>query len=162
MSVDVEKNIREYLPGIVHMSLGTCKDGKPWVCEVHFAWDEDLNLYFRSTTARRHSQDIAANPNVAGNIVQQHALGVYPLGVYFEGTAKLLEAGDDQLKAFQCINERLKAGDDILEQAKDPAGHQFYKITVENWYVFGKLEEGQGGKKYQLAWNGRKGRGDTA
>lgn len=151
-AVDVEKIIREYLPHIVHMSLATSKDGKPWVCEVHFAYDEDLNLYFRSTPARRHSQEIAANPNVAGNIVTQHQLGVYPLGVYFEGTAKLLQAGDEQMKAFQCIKERLQAGDDILEQAKDPNGHQFYKIKVENWYVFGKLEEEKGGQKYQLAW----------
>ena len=32
----IERIIREYLPQIIHMSLATVKDNKPWVCEVHF------------------------------------------------------------------------------------------------------------------------------
>jgi len=153
--MDIEQIIREYLPQVVHMSLGTSKDNKPWVCEVHFAYDDDLNVYFRSKASRRHSQEIAANPNVAGNIVKQHALGEMPAGVYFEGTAEKLEAGEAQNKAAACINERLQPSYDILEDAKSEDGHQFYKITVENWYVFGKFGD-EGAKKYQLAWNGGK------
>ncbi|HET8671608.1 MAG TPA: pyridoxamine 5'-phosphate oxidase family protein [Candidatus Saccharimonadales bacterium] len=153
--IDIEKIIREYIPEVVHMSLATVREGKPWVCELHFAYDEDLNLYFRSLASRRHSQEIAENPHVAGNIVRQHSLEEYPLGVYFEGTAKRLEPGDEQSRAFQLIKERLKAGDDILAEAQREDGHQFYKITVTNWYVFGRLE-GDKGQKYQLAWNGGK------
>ncbi len=150
--MDIEKVIREYLPQIVHMSLGTSKDNKPWVCEVHFAYDDELNLYFRSNLSRRHSQEIAANPNVAGDIVRQHKLDEYPKGVYFEGTAKLLAPGTEQDKAAECIQKVLEENsDDILEQAKNPDGPQFYKITVSNWYVFGKLD-GKSGQKYQLAW----------
>ena len=66
--MDIEKLIREYLPQIIHLSLGTSANNKPWVCEVHFAYDESLNLYYRSLTLRRHSQEIAENPNF-GNIV---------------------------------------------------------------------------------------------
>lgn len=153
MDIDVEKIIREYLPHVLHLSLATVKDNKPWVCEVHFAFDENLNLYYRSLTSRRHSQEIAENPNVAGNIVKPHALGEYPLGVYFEGTAKLLETGDELSTAFNCLKERLQMNDEILEDAKRPDGHKFYKISVESWYVFGKLD-GEGGKKYELKWNG--------
>ena len=153
--MDVEKIIRDYLPQVIHLSLGTSKDNKPWVCEVHFAYDEDLNLYFRSLTSRRHSQEIAENSNVAGDIVQQHQLDEYPTGVYFEGAAKLLERGEEQNKAFDCIKERLKANDDILEEAKRPDGHQFYKIAVDTLYVFGKFSD-EGGKKYALNWNGGK------
>lgn len=151
--VDVEKVVREYLPEVIHMSLATSKDGKPWVCEVHFAYDGNLNLYFRSTTSRRHSQEIAANPKVAGNIVRQHQPGEYPLGVYFEGTAKLLEAGEEQDKAFECLNGRFNIGRKILEEAQNPDGHQFYKIAVDSWYVFGKFDE-EGGKKHKLEWSG--------
>lgn len=152
--MDVEQVIREYLPEIVHMSLGTSKDNKPWVCEVHFAYDDDLNLYFRSLASRRHSQEITANPNVAGNIVKQHALGVMPVGVYFEGTAERLETDDERRAAFVHF-ARLQKGEEILEEAKNPDGHQFYKITVKNWYVFGKFDD-MGAKKYQLAWSGNK------
>jgi uncharacterized protein YhbP (UPF0306 family) len=155
MSIDVgvEKIIRGYLPQIVHLSLATSQGNKPWVCEVHFAYDDQLNLYFRSLTSRRHSQELTANPFVAGNIVRQHALDEYPLGVYFEGQAEMLGPGKEQAKAFTLIKDRLGASDDILEEAKRPSGHQFYKITVDTWYVFGKLG-GEGGKKYTLAWNG--------
>jgi uncharacterized protein YhbP (UPF0306 family) len=151
--MDIEKIIRENIAKTVHLSLATVKDDKPWVSEVHFAYDEDLNLYFRSLTSRRHSLEIAANPNVAGSIVKQHSLDEYPLGVYFEGLAELMTDGEARNKAAMCINKRLKAGDDILDQAKDPNGHQFYKITVDTFYVFGKFSD-EGGKKYELKWNG--------
>lgn len=149
----LEQTIREYLPQIIHLSLGTSKDGKPWVCEVHFAYDDDLNLYFRSLTSRRHSQDIAANPNVAGTIVKQHAQGQEPLGVYFEGVATQLTPGDQQTKAYECLSNRFNHGPEILEEAARPDGHQFYKISVENWYVFGRLND-QGVTKHHLTWNG--------
>jgi uncharacterized protein YhbP (UPF0306 family) len=149
--MDVEKIVREYIDKTVHMSLATTAGGKPWVCEVHFAYDEDLNLYFRSSNSRRHSLEIAQNPNVAGNIVRQHALEESPKGVYFEGIAEHLAAGDEQNQAYKCINERLHAGDDILEQAQNPEGAQFYKITVKNFYVFGAFDDADMAK-YQLPW----------
>lgn len=149
--MEIEKIIRDYLPQVVHMSLATSKDNKPWVCEVHFAYDEELNLYFRSLSSRRHSQEIDANPHVAGNIVKQHALGEYPLGVYFEGTAKKLDAGEEQQTAFACLKERLGAGDEILEEAQREDGHQFYKISVDTFYVFGKFD-GRGQKR-ELLWH---------
>lgn len=151
VAIDVEKIVREYLPGVIHMSLATCKDGKPWVCEVHYAVDDDLNVYFRSTEARRHSQEIADNPSVAGNIVKQFQPGQGPVGVYFEGTCKKLEPGEELDAAFKALNGRFQIGEEKLEEAKEPNGHQFYKISVENWYVFGNLD-GQGAKKYQLDW----------
>jgi uncharacterized protein YhbP (UPF0306 family) len=156
MKMDIEKIIRDYLTQVIHLSLATSKDNRPWVCEAHFAFDEDLNLYYRSLSTRRHSLEIAENPNVAGNIIKQHPLDTYPLGVYFEGAAKLLdEPGDEQTKAFQCLKKRLLVEDSILEEAKRPDGHKFYKITIENWYVFGKFG-GQPGQKYKLEWNGGK------
>lgn len=150
--MDVEKLVREYIDKTIHMSLATSADDKPWVCEVHFAYDKDLNLYFRSLSSRRHSQEIAANPNVAGNIIDKYALGDAVVGLYFEGTAKQLGAGEEQQKAFECINSRLKAGDGILEEAQNPEGHQFYKISVQNFYVFGRFGA-ESGQKYQLNWS---------
>ncbi len=159
--MDIEKTIRDYLPQIIHMSLGTSKDNKPWVCEVHFVYDDNLNLYFRSLTSRRHSQDIAANSQVAGNIVKQHAVGEYPLGLYFEGTAELLSNEDERRAVEPLFKERLGATADILAEAANPEGHQFYKITVANWYAFGKFD-GDKGQKIKLAWNGGAGSQDSA
>jgi uncharacterized protein YhbP (UPF0306 family) len=152
MQPDVEQIVREYLPSVLHISLATAKDGKPWVCEVHTAFDDDLNLYFRSLATRRHSREIAENAHVAGTIVRQHEVGDTPLGVYFEGTAKLLAAGAERDKAYEVLRARLGIGQEQLDEAARPDGHQFYKISVGKWYVFGNLD-GQGPKKYELAWD---------
>jgi hypothetical protein len=72
-----------------------------------------------------------------------------------EGTAKLLEAGTEQDIAFECIQSRLKASDDILEEAQREDGHQFYKVSVKNWYLFGRFGD-EKGQKYQIEWNAGK------
>ena len=155
MSMDVEKIIRENIDRTVHMSLATVRDNKPWVCEVHFAYDEQLNLYWLSKTSRRHSQEIADNAHVAGNIIDNYPLGAQVTGIYFEGTAKLLSPGEEQQAAFEAMKNRLTVTEKDLEDTKDPEMHQFYKITVENWYVFGKFAD-QPMQKYKLEWNGAK------
>src|SRR5579884_4129734 len=136
MLTDIEKVIREYLPNILHMSLATCANNKPWVCEVHFVYDDNLNLYFRSLLSRRHSQEIAQNPNVAGNIVKQHSVGESGHGIYFEGLASLIIDPKERQSVFPLFNARLGSDESILKEAENETGHQFYKIVVKNWYAF--------------------------
>jgi len=155
MNLDIEKIIREYIDKSFHISLATVSNDKPWVCEVHFTYDEDLNLYFRSYSSTRHGQEIAANPAVAGNIVKQHPLGEYPHAIYFEGSAELIDDAAERKRVFPYFQKRLDSGDEILEDAANPDGHRFYKITVENWYAFGKFGEDKGQKR-KLEWNGGK------
>lgn len=147
--MDTEKVIREYLPQVLHMSLATSVNNKPWVCEVHFVYDDELNLYWRSKSSRRHSQEIGANPNVAGNIVEQHTLSDKPRGIYFEGTASIVEDMDENHPVYKRFVERVDADVDFLEDAKNPDGHKVYKVTVTNWYVFDSRESSPG-QKYQL------------
>jgi len=153
--LNIEQIVREYIEKSLHMSLATASAEKPWVCEVHFAYDDNLNLYWRSLKSRRHSQEIANNPNVAGNIVRQHALGEYPHAIYFEGTAKLIDDEQERRTIFPQFQKRLGATESILEEAQKPEGHQFYKVAVENWFAFGKFG-GESGNKYGLAWKGGK------
>jgi uncharacterized protein YhbP (UPF0306 family) len=155
MIPNVEQTIREYLPQTVHMSLASARDNSPWVCEVHFAYDEGLNLYFRSISSRRHSQEIAGNPRVAGNIVVQHALGDPVRGVYFEGLAELLTSDEEREKAFESFQRCLGKTPDILEEAKREDGHQFYKIEVETFYLFDSIES-KPSQKYELKWRSKK------
>jgi len=133
------------------MSLATCANDKPWVCEVHYVYDNDLNFYFRSTPSRRHSQEIAKSPNVAGSIVEPHGLGVKPRGVYFEGRAEQLKDVDENHVAYRAYCDRLETGADILEDAKKSDGHKFYKITVSDLYVFDSRESSPS-QKYHLKW----------
>ena len=126
--LNIEQAIREYLPGVVHMSLATSKDNKPWVCEVHFAYDQELNIYFRSLASRRHSQEIAQNPYVAGNIVEQHELGQKVRGVYFEGKAHRVPEEEIE-PTFRILQKRLSLPEEALVEAKSPEGHQIYSFS---------------------------------
>lgn len=151
--MDVEKIIREYLPEILHMSLATCIDNKPWVCEVHFAYDNYLNLYFRSKTTRRHCLEVAKNPNVAGNIITQHPVSQAPRGVYFEGRAEVIKDMDEKHEAYQSFASRMNLGPEILEEAMSNDGHQIYRIIVSDYYLF-DARESKPSQKYHLPWVG--------
>jgi uncharacterized protein YhbP (UPF0306 family) len=152
MIEDVEKVIRDYIPEVIHMSLATVSDQGPWVCEVHFVYDHDLNLYFRSRSNTRHSQEIAENPKVAGTIHQKHGITDPPRGVYFEGQAKLMEDGGER-KAVAPLFKRFELDpddpDDILVSAAQVDGFKFYKIEVETFYLF-DARESKPPKKYEL------------
>lgn len=63
---EVEKYIRKYLDDCNLMQLGTVgDDNKPWVCTVWFAHDKDMNIYWFSSTKRRHSVDVKTRPSVS-------------------------------------------------------------------------------------------------
>lgn len=151
MIPNLEQAIREYLPQVIHLSFATSRDNKPWVCEVHYVYDNDLNLYFRSTPRRRHSQEIADNPYVAGNIVKQYEVGQKPRAVYFEGTAEMLENVGENDPAYILYCKRFGTGKNILEEAQTTLGHKFYKITVSKFYIFDS-QESDPSQKYELSW----------
>lgn len=135
--MDIEKVIREYLPNVFHMSLATCVDNKPWICEVHFVYDSDLNFYFLSKPNRRHSKEIAVNPNVAANIVKQHGPTEKPRGVYLEGKAELMTDINQDSMAYKLYQERFDIREKMLQEVMtEPEGHKFYKITPENFVLF--------------------------
>lgn len=149
--MDIEQTIRNYLPNVIHLSLATSRDNKPWVCEVHYAYDQELNLYFRSKPTRRHSLEIAENSRVAGNIVEQHGLDDDPRGVYFEGIAELLNDVNDQHPAYLTYCERFGTEVDILDEARTENGHKFYRISVNTFYLFDSRESDPS-RKYELPW----------
>ena len=146
----IEATIREYIPQVLHMSLGTSSNNKPWVCEVHFSYDDELNLYFRSTTDRRHCQDIADNPLVAGNIVTQHFKNQKVRGVYFEGEAEVLQDVDENHPAYKAVAARYGKASKI-EAAMPDDIPRYYKITVKNWYLFDSYGPAPV-DKYHLPW----------
>lgn len=150
---EIEQLIRNYLPNIIHMSLGTCADNKPWVCEVHYAYDEDLNLYFNSLPSRRHSQEIAQNPHVSGNIVVQHGPGEKPQGVYFEGKAAVVEDPEEIEVALREYGMRFTDRADFAKaELAKPDGGRFYKITVSDFYAFDVRGELNPPGKHHLPW----------
>jgi uncharacterized protein YhbP (UPF0306 family) len=149
--MNIETTIRTYIQQVLHMSLATSSNNRPWVSEVHFVYDDALNLYFRSMPARRHSLEIADNPCVAGDIITQHHRGQKVRGVYFEGTATKLEGIDKDHIAYVRYCERLGTGPEILEEASTHTGHAFYQVSVSDFYLFDSYENSPG-QRFHLSW----------
>lgn len=146
----LEKTIREYIEQVVHLSLATSDGVQPWISELHFAYDKDLNLYFVSEKNRRHSEEIASNPRVAGNIVTQHHKHQKVRAVYFEGKAEQLTGVDENHVGYQEYVKRLGGWPTILKEIADNGKAALYKISVDNFYLFDGYE---GNGKLQLRWN---------
>ncbi len=144
MTVNVEQAIRDYLPGVRHLSLGTRDEsGAPWVSELDFVFRDDLTLCVRSLAARRHSQNMARDPRVSGTIVRQHPFVVGSVeGVSFAGSAALLGAGPEQDEFAELFVRRLGAQPNIVQRAAEE-GPQFYRIDVGTWYLYGAPEGGR-------------------
>jgi general stress protein 26 len=152
---ELKEIIEEYLTKTVHMSLATVSGGgKPWVCEVHFVHDRDLNLYFRSLQSRRHSQEIKLNPNVAGNVCAQYSLEEGCGGaIYFEGQAELISDSKTRKEVFPLFEKQLKSDVKILDDANSQEGHQFYKINISEWFAYGKFDDSGKSGKHSLKMN---------
>ena len=73
------------------MSLATVDEAGPWVSELVFVHDDDLNIYWLSAPTTRHSQAIEADPRVAATIGLCHGSTGEKVGLQIQGTAEKLE-----------------------------------------------------------------------
>jgi len=146
----IEQIIREYIPQIIHMSLATVKDNKPWVCEVHFSYDDDLNLYFVSSSETRHAQEIINNPHVAGNIVTQHHKDQKVRCVDFEGAAQMLDGAEAERTAYKAYVNRYGASEGLLNEIRKDGNTRFFKISVNDFFLFDSYGDARG--KHHLPW----------
>lgn len=146
----IEQIIRGYIPQIIHMSIATVKDNRPWVCEVHFAYDDDLNLYFVSARNSRHAQELLENPVTAGNITTQHHKNQKTRCVDFEGTVELLDDADDMHPGIRAYSERFEQDGSQLKEIARSGQTGFFKITVNDFFLADSYGEERG--KHHLPW----------
>ena len=117
------------------MAICSSSNNKPWAATVFFAFGKDLNLYFFSTSKRRHSKEITANPNVAGVIAREHkeTLGEPSRGLQFEGECKLVTE-DEAKAAYELYQKRLPKITKFHDL--EDATEELYKVTVKNFVLF--------------------------
>jgi len=82
----------QIIESTIYCTLSTCSaDGFPWASPVFFAYDADMHLYWSSTTAAQHSQNLYRNQGrVAIAIYGTHAGEGKGKGIYLSGTAREL------------------------------------------------------------------------
>lgn len=139
----LRKLIEEYLKEAKMMQLGTSSNDQPWVCNVWFATDLDLNIYYFSSTNRRHSIEVEKNNKVAGAIVLPQTPDDPPRGLQFQGSSELLTKVEDIEKAISVYQDRIFSKETILDLMGDSeAPHKFYKVTPHKFILFDAVNFG--------------------
>lgn len=135
----IETLIRQYLAKVQVMQLATVKDGQPWCCNVHYAFDDELNLYWVSTPARRHSQEIASNAKVAAAIMLKPDNPV--IGVQIEGVAIQLADRAELEKAVRVYDDRYHHDPEFFDDyVAGKREHKVYRLTPRSIVLFSEVD----------------------
>lgn len=133
----LRKLIEDYLREAKLMQLATSINNQPWTCSVWFAADENLNIYWISSTTRRHSGEVLKNKKVAAAIVVPHTPEDVPRGLQLQGTAEMLKKKADIEKAFSVYAGRIFPRAKIEEFMKSKTRpHRFYRIKPSQFVLF--------------------------
>lgn len=138
--MDLKKQIDNYLKTQRLMSVATYGD-YPWIANVYFIHDKDLNLYFLSKHWREHCVAIEKNPKVAVAIVDSHQLIYKPqIGIQLYGTAKSVSAISKLEWMFKIWNKLIAGskGEKLADPKKfmDAGVSKVYKITPKRIKFF--------------------------
>lgn len=129
--------IQQYLTEAKMMHLATVSNGKPWVCSVWFAADDDMNIYWFSSTTRRHSLEVKNDNHVAGSMCLPQTPEDTPRGLQLEGTAEMLTEEADIQKAKSLYECRIFPAETVEMFMKHPERpHMFYRIVPELFVLF--------------------------
>ena len=119
--------------------LATTEGDQPWIAPLEYMADEDLNLYFFSTTKARHVQHLEANSAVAATVfdhVQPRVTATTTAGlngVQMECTASQVSQ--------EGYTDPVAAAIDKLDISMPPYAvfkvvpHRFYVPAVENGLI---------------------------
>ena len=136
--MELKNLIQQYLEQTKMMQLATSANDQPWICNVWFAADADLNIYWFSGKSRRHCAEVIENPRVAGAVVFPQTPEDVPRGVQFQGTTTRLTNEADIQAAISLYAGRIfpEAKIQQLMQPTAPNPHDFYRITPELFVLF--------------------------
>ncbi len=115
---DVKSLIKEVLEQGHLMSLAVTSEKGPWVADVIYVHDDDLNLYWMSDPTVWHSEAIVKDPRVAGTITVSNKSKELNLGIQFHGVARKIEGARHDLAVLHMKkrgNPEPKHGDDVLQ-----------------------------------------------
>lgn len=94
------------------MTIATSdSNGNPWISNIYFAFDSQMNIYWYSPKKSRHSNYIKDNPNIAISIFNSTAVGEEVKAVYIKAKAQEVTNKNEILKSLIPYGEKmLKTG----------------------------------------------------
>lgn len=135
--LELKKLIEDYLKEAKLMQLATAIDNQPWVCNVWFAANDELNIYWFSSTTRRHSHEVLENQKVAAAIAMPQAPNDAPRGLQLSGIAEMLIRQEDIDKAIAVYEGKIFSREKIKElMSHKERPHAFYRIKPSRFVLF--------------------------
>jgi nitroimidazol reductase NimA-like FMN-containing flavoprotein (pyridoxamine 5'-phosphate oxidase superfamily) len=138
---DLDAIARNIVDSNRFMTLATADDrGAPWATPVWYAPEEYREFFWVSKPGARHSENVAARPEVGIVIFDPHLVGGWN-ALYMTAVAE--ELGDVE-RGIGIFSRRSKeqgfppwTGDQVLP----PARHRLYRATVSEWFVLDTHDE---------------------
>jgi uncharacterized protein YhbP (UPF0306 family) len=139
MNDDLNDRFRRVIDANLYMTLGTADEaGSPWATPVYFAHTNYREFVWVSKTGARHSQNIAARPQIGIVVFDSHAPISTGGGVYMAATAEQL-LGEDRLGAIEVFSSRSVAhgGEPFgVADVEPPSEVRLYRaIATEHWVL---------------------------
>lgn len=124
------------------MQVATFGKDHPWIANVYYVFDNDLNLYFLSGEKTLHCRQIAENEKVACAISDSHqGLHDKQIGLQMWGTAKKISDLEKLRFALGKWKEVLNEKDDELSAENilnNVIKNRVYKISPKKIKIFSK------------------------
>ena len=134
---NTEQLIQEYFKKAKLMQLATVSSGKPWVSNVWFVADKDMNIYWFSSITRRHSIEVMRDSHVSAAICLPQTPADSPRGVQLEGSAELVTKPSEVAIAMGYFIGRIFSIHQIKYfMADKETPHRFYKIKPTSIVLF--------------------------
>lgn len=139
---ELETVARTIIDSILYMTLGTSDEhGQPWVSPVYFASTGYKEFYWISSPEARHSQNIAARPQISIVIFDSRASVGYGQAVYMLAVAEQVRT-DDFERSLDIYNERFEnpsaygVREIMPEDVQGAALYRLYRATArEHWVL---------------------------
>ena len=150
-----KQKILDFLQQQHCLSLATSNQSRPWATNLFYCSDEQLNLYFVSSSHTRHAKDIADNSCVAVTINESTTDWTQIKGLQIDAKATLVNDVENAgvlsmyLDKFPKLAQIFKAPADSDEEkvARGLQQSRFYRISpkwirlIDNKQGFGHKEE---------------------
>lgn len=132
---DPKRLVKHYLAEGKVVQIATANNNIPWICNVYYVVDNELNIYWLSYPSRRHSMDIAVNENIALTLVAKQDVPV--IGVQAQGIASEIKRPSTVLKIMALYIEKYGLGKNFYKNLSLKKNkHALYCFAPSKFVLF--------------------------
>jgi pyridoxine/pyridoxamine 5'-phosphate oxidase len=129
-----------------YMTLATADaTGRPWASPVWFASTDFRQLFWVSSPDARHSQNLAARPELAISIFDSRQPPYSGQGVYVSASGEMVPESeiDAGLEVYSAVSRQRGLPEWDRSKVTSPAKHRLYRATATELFILDSHDERQ-------------------